>query len=87
MKEYDRFTAENYFELEGEAKKYMTRFICQADYTDELSFYKSLDILTNQFFDELKDKNNAEDLKKSRELILKMGMPESLKVLLIISKK
>lgn len=87
MEEMKRITAEDYFTSEGAVRKYLTRFICQADYTDELSFYKSLDVLTNQFFDELKDKNDVEDLKMSRELILKMGMPESLKALLIISKK
>ena len=85
MKEYQRFTAENYFETEGEVKRYLTDFICQADYTDELNFYKSLDVLTNQYFEE--DKNKAEDLKTAREYILKMGMPEAMKVLLVISRK
>lgn len=87
MKEYQRFTAENYFETEGEVQKYLTKFICQADYTDELSFYKSLDLLTNQYYEELEDKNKIEDLKTSREYILKMGMPEAKKVLLVISRK
>lgn len=87
MKEYQRFTAENYFEIEGEIKRYLTKFICQADYTDELSFYKSLDLLTNQYYEELEDKNKTEDLKTSREYILKMGMPEAQKVLLVIARK
>ena len=87
MKEYPRFTAENYFETEGQIRKYLTDFICQADYTDELSFYKSLDVLTNKYYDELEDKNNTDNLKTSREYILKMGMPEAKKVLLVISRK
>ena len=87
MKDNQRFTAENYFETEGQIKRYLTNFICQADYTDELNFYKSLDVLTNQYYEELDDKNNTKDLKTSRENIIKMGMPEALKVLLIISRK
>ena len=87
MEQYERFTSEEYYETSGQVKKYLTMFICQADYTDELSFYKSLDVLTNKYYDELEDKNNTEALKTSRELILKMGMPEAKKVLLVISRK
>ena len=87
MEENKRFTAENYFSTEGEVKDYLTRFICQADYTDELSFYKSIDLITNQFYVELLDRYDVEGLKESREAILKMGMEEAKKVLLIISKK
>ena len=87
MKEYERFTSEDYFEITGEQKKYLTAFICQADYTDELSFYKSLDILTNQYYDQLLDKEKSENLSQSRQSILKMGMEEAKKVLLIIARK
>ena len=87
MKEYERFTSEDYFEITGEQKKYLTAFICQADYTDELSFYKSLDILTNQYYDQLLDKEQSENLSQSRQYILKMGMEEAKKVLLIIARK
>ena len=87
MKEYERFTSEDYFEITGEQKKYLTAFICQADYTDELSFYKSLDILTNQYYDQLLDKEKSENLSQSRQYILKMGMEEAKKVLLIIARK
>lgn len=87
MKEYERFTSEDYFEITGEQKKYLTSFICQADYTDELSFYKSLDILTNQYYDQLLDKEKSENLSQSRQYILKMGMEEAKKVLLIIARK
>ena len=87
MKEYERFTSEGYFEITGEQKKYLTAFICQADYTDELSFYKSLDILTNQYYDQLLDKEQSENLSQSRQYILKMGMEEAKKVLLIIARK
>ena len=87
MKEYERFTSEDYFEITGEQKKYLTTFICQADYTDELSFYKSLDILTNQYYDQLLDKEKSENLSQSRQYILKMGMEEAKKVLLIIARK
>lgn len=87
MEQYERFTSEEYYETSGQVKKYLTMFICQADYTDELSFYKSIDTLTNQYYEALEDKNNNQDLVTAREYILKMGLPEALKVLLVIARK
>ena len=82
----ERFTSESYFQVEGYEKKFLTRFICQADYTDELSFYKSLDYLYQQYAKAI-NSSLIEYLDKAKEDISKMGMEESKKVLLQIARK
>ena len=87
MKEYERFTAENYDEIEGLQKRYLTALIFQADYTDEWNFYKSLDILYKQFYKGLKNKEELEDLDASKHYISLMGLEESKKILIQLARK
>lgn len=81
------FSGDEYFGLTGDEKKYLTAFICQADYTDELSFYKSLDALYQQYEKTIESQSQLLDLKTSKDYASRMGLEETKKILLKIARQ
>lgn len=81
------FSGDEYFCLTGDEKKFLTAFICQADYTDELSFYKSLDVLYLQYEKMVENQSQLLDLQTSREYASRMGLEETKRVLLKLARK
>ena len=81
------FSGDEYFGLTGDEKRFLTAFICQADYTDELSFHKSLDALYLQYEKTVENQAQLLDLQTSKEYASRMGLEETKKVLFKIARQ
>ena len=81
-----RFSPIEYYTMQGSEKKFMTLFICHADYKDELSFYKSLDKVEEDLIEVSPNEEEKKALEKAKDFISRMGMEKCKQILFKIAK-
>ena len=75
------FNKDEYYLLRGNIRRYVRAFICQADYKDELSFYKSLDVTFKSLFEKANDDKEKVELLNSMNYVVRLGMVNSFEIL------
>ncbi len=81
-----RFTVEEYFAMSESEKKYMTYFICQANYTNELEFYRSLDEIEEYLIETVDNEPAVNSIKQAKDYIVRLGFERSKQILFKIAK-
>ena len=80
------FTPGEYYAMSGPEKKYMTYYVCQADYTNELEFYRSLDKMEEYLIETVDNQEAVDNIKKAKDYISRMGLEKTKTILFRISK-
>ena len=81
------FESSEYFGLRKEIRAQMNKFICHADYTDEVNFYRSLDEIHCQLIKEAKDEGEKLLINNSKDYISRMGLEETKLILLKLARR
>ena len=64
----------------------MTYYVCQADYTNELEFYRSLDKMEEYLIETVDNQEAVDNIKKAKDYISRMGLEKTKTILFRISK-
>lgn len=76
-----RFTIEEYYGLERLVKRFVNLFICRADYTNELKFYESLDMVYESNLRSVLDFDEEKALRTSKEYVSRLGYEKTKELL------